>query len=281
MKYLIYLSLLAVLLSGCNKEKKTSDKEPIAKIHEKVLYLSDVEEVIPDNKSKEDSSMIAQNYIRSWIKKQLLLKKAENNLAGENKDIEKQIEEYRASLLIYRYQQQLIDQKLDTNVSGEEIQKYYENNTSNFTLDQNLVKVLYIEVPQNSPNISNVKKWISSDEKDNLAKLEDYCYQYAKKFDDFDNNWVIFEELVNRMPTEVKNPQRFLKYNKTLEEKDSLLHYFIKINEYKLKGTPAPISYVENKIKSVILNKRKHRLLEKLEKDLYNEALNRNEFIIY
>jgi len=281
MRHLIYLLIIAVLLSGCKEEKNTSSKEPIAKIHEKNLYLSDVEEVIPDDKSKEDSTMIAQNYIRNWIKKQLLLKKAENNLSEENKDIEKQIEEYRASLLIYRYQQQLIDQKLDTTVSREEIQKYYDKNTSNFTLDKNLVRVLYIELPQNSPNISNVKKWISKDSEDNISKLKDYCYQYAKKYDDFNNNWIGFEELLNKIPLEINKPQRFLKYNNTLEEKDSLFHYFVKINEYKLKGTSAPVSYVEDKIKSVILNKRKHRLLEKLEKDLYNEALNRNEFIIY
>lgn len=284
MKYLIHLLIIAVLFiaSGCNKkDTSTSSKEPIAKIHEKNLYLSDVEEVIPDGKSKEDSTMIAQNYIRNWIKKQLLLKKAENNLSKENKDIEKQIEEYRASLLIYRYQQQLIDQKLDTSVSREEIQEYYENNTSNFTLDKNLVKVLYIELPQNSPNISNVKTWISGDSEDNISKLKDYCYQYAKKYDDFDNNWIDFQELLNKIPLKINNPQRYLKYNDTMEEKDSLFHYFVKINEYKLKGSPAPVTYVEDKIKSVILNKRKHRLLEKLEKDLYNEALNRNEFIIY
>ncbi len=282
MKYIIYLFAIAIIFSGCkNEEKNTSSKEPIAKIHKKNLYLSDVEDVIPDNKSKEDSTMIAKNYIKNWIKKQLLLKKAENNLSKEDKDVEKQIEEYRTSLLIYRYQQQLIDQKLDTTVSREEIQNYYENNTSNFTLDKNLVKVLYIELPQNSPNISNVKKWISEDSEDNISKLKDYCYQYAKKYDDFDNNWIGFQELLNKIPLEIQNSQRFLKYNNTIEEKDSLFHYFVRINEYKLKGTTAPVSYVDKKIKSVILNKRKHRLLKKIEKDLYNEALNRNEFIIY
>lgn len=281
MKYLIYLTLITVFFLGCKEEKDTSNKKPIAKIHEKNLYLSDVEDIIPDNKSKEDSTMIAESYIRNWIKKQLLLKKAENNLSKENKDIQKQIEEYRSSLLIYRYQQQLINQKLDTTVSEKEIQNYYENNTSNFTLDKNLVKILYVELPQNSPNISSVKSWMKSENENDISKLRDYCYQYAKKYDDFDNEWIEFNRLITKIPIEINNPQRYLKYNKNIEEKDSLFHYFVKINDYKLKGTPAPVSYVQDKIKSVILNKRKHKLLEKLEKDLYNEALNRNEFIIY
>ncbi len=281
MKYLIYLTLITVFFLGCKEEKDTSNKKPIAKIHEKNLYLSDVEDIIPDNKSKEDSTMIAESYIRNWIKKQLLLKKAENNLSKENKDIQKQIEEYRSSLLIYRYQQQLINQKLDTTVSEKEIQNYYENNTTNFTLDKNLVKILYVELPQNSPNISSVKSWMKSENENDISKLRDYCYQYAKKYDDFDNEWIEFNRLITKIPIEINNPQRYLKYNKNIEEKDSLFHYFVKINDYKLKGTPAPVSYVQDKIKSVILNKRKHKLLEKLEKDLYNEALNRNEFIIY
>jgi len=280
MKYIVYLTLMLVVLSGCKEEDNTS-KKPIAKIHEKNLYLSDVESVIPNGKSKEDSAMIAENYIRNWIKKQLLLKKAEQNLSEDNKDIQKQIEEYRSSLLIYRYQQQLIDQKIDTTVSEDEISSYYKKNTSNFTLDENLVRVLYIELPKNSPNISNVKKWITSDDSEHINKLENYCYQYAKKFDDFNNDWIVFKNLINNIPLDINNPQRFLQYNQTIEHSDSLFNYFIKINEYKLKGTPAPISYVRDKIKSVILNKRKHHLLEKLEKDLYNEALNRNEFIIY
>ena len=280
MKYIAYLAFILVVLSGCKEEDKTT-KKPIAKIHEKNLYLSDVESVIPNGKSKEDSAMIAENYIRNWIKKQLLLKKAEQNLSENNKNIQKQIEEYRSSLLIYRYQQQLIDQKLDTTISEDEISSYYKENKSNFTLDENLVRVLYIELPKNSPHITNVKKWITSDDTEDINKLEDYCYQYAKKFDDFNNDWIILKNLINNIPLDIDNPQRFLQYNQTIEHRDSLFNYFIKINEYKLKGTPAPISYVRGKIKSVILNKRKHHLLEKLEKDLYNEALNRNEFIIY
>lgn len=281
MKYTLpFLLLIFVGLQACNKQQN-QQKKPIARIHDKNLYLSDIAEIIPDNKSEEDSILIAKNYIQNWIKKQLLLKKAESNLPEESKNIQKQIDEYKTSLLIYRYQQQYIDQKLDTTVTEKEIDTYYENNTSNFTLDQNLVKVLYIELPINSPNLSSVKRWYKSDNEESIMKLEDYCYQYAEKFDDFDNEWIIFDNLIRNIPSNIDNSQRFLRYNTHLEVQDSLYHYLIKINDYKLKGTPAPVSYVRGKIKSVILNKRKHQLIEKLENDIYNEALNRNEFIIY
>lgn len=281
MKYTgILLFVVFILATGCQEQNNT-DKRPIAKIHNKYLYLSDLKSVIPDDKSEEDSTLIAKNYIDKWIKKQLLLEKAERNLPEERKDITKQIQDYRASLLIYRYQQELIDQKLDTVVSDEEVENYYNENTSNFVLDKNLAKILYIKLSVNSPNLENVRRWYRSNDEEDLDKLKDYCYQYADKFDDFDNQWIDFDSFVKNLPLEFNRPERFFRNNRYIEEQEGGALHFIRINDYKLKGTKAPLSYVRDKIESIILNKRKHQLLTRLENDIYNEALNHNEFVIY
>ncbi len=281
MKYTgILLFVVFILATGCQEQNNT-DKRPIAKIHNKYLYLSDLKSVIPDDKSEEDSTLIAKNYIDKWIKKQLLLEKAERNLPEERKDITKQIQDYRASLLIYRYQQELIDQKLDTAVSDEEVENYYNENTSNFVLDKNLAKILYIKLSVNSPNLENVRRWYRSNDEEDLDKLKDYCYQYADKFDDFDNQWIDFDSFVKNLPLEFNRPERFFRNNRYIEEQEGGALHFIRINDYKLKGTKAPLSYVRDKIESIILNKRKHQLLTRLENDIYNEALNHNEFVIY
>ncbi len=274
------LLFISVLILSCNQNNDTN-KQPIAKIHDNYLYLSDIREIIPNNKTEEDSLLIAKNYINNWIKKQLLLKKAELNLPEGMKNVEKEIEDYRSSLLIYRYQQQLIDQKLDTVVDESEMRNYYEENKSNFILDQVLVKATYIKLPINSPNIDNVKKWYKSDDEEHFSRLEDYCYQYAEIFDNFNGDWVPLNRINNIIPKKIKNPKSFLKYNKHIESEDSLNLHLLKINDYRLKGTEAPFNFVEDKINSLILNKRKHQLLEKLEKDIYNEALNHKEFKIY
>ncbi len=285
MKYLLMALSLALLFSAGCREKEKTEKKAIAKIHDQYLYLSDLQRVVPDNKSKQDSTIIAKNYIQDWIKKQLLLDKAEENLDPKSKDIQEQIENYRASLLIYKYQQQLIDQKLDTMVSHQEIQSYYEQNTSNFVLDKNLAKVLYIKLAENSPNMEKVRQWYTSNDQEDMAKLKDYCYQYAEKFDDFNNKWIEFRGLIKNIPYpyEDKQPKRFFRNRKFLRVKDNenSVYHFIRINDYKLKGSTAPLDYVEDRIKSIIINKRKHQLLEKLENDIYNEALNHNEFVIY
>lgn len=281
MRYtLLWMTLAFIFAAGCQDNQKT-EKNPIAKIHDQYLYLSDLKSVVPDNKSKEDSTMIAKNYIQDWIKRQLLLNKAEENLDPQSKDIRKQIENYRASLLIYRYQQQLIDQKLDTMVSHQEIASYYNENSSNFVLDKNLARVLYIKVAENSPNMERVRQWYKSDDEQDRTRLRDYCYQYAEKFDNFNNKWIDFNGLIKNIPYEIDRPKRFFRNRRFLEVKDNSFYHFIRINDYKLKGSTAPLDYVEDRIKSIIINKRKHQLLEKMENDIYNEALNHNEFVIY
>jgi hypothetical protein len=285
MRYVSLLAIAALLImaTACQDQQKKA-KKPIAKIHDQYLYLSDLQNVIPDDKSEEDSTLIAKNYINEWIKRQLLLTKAEENLDPESKDIQKQIENYRASLLIYRYQQQLIDQKLDTAVSEQEIKSYYEQNSSNFILDKNLAKVLYIKLAENSPNMEKVRDWYRSGDPEDQTRLKDYCYQYAEKFDDFNNDWIDFNTLIKNIPYSLKvSVSRFLKVRKFLEVKDNenSVYHFVRINDYQLKGNRAPLSYVEDRIRSIIINKRKHQLLEKLESDIYNEAMNHNEFVIY
>ena len=281
MRYALLWMLPAFIFTmGCQSNQKT-EKKPIAKIHDQYLYLSDLKSVVPDNKTKEDSTMIAKNYIQDWIKRQLLLNKAEENLDPQSKDIRKQIENYRASLLIYRYQQQLIDQKLDTMVSQQEIATYYNENSSNFILDKNLARVLYIKLAENSPNMEQVRQWYKSDDEQDRTRLKDYCYQYAEKFDNFNNKWIDFNGLIQNIPYEIDRPERFFRNRRFLEVRDNSFYHFIRINDYKLKGSTAPLDYVEDRIKSIIINKRKHQLLEKLENDIYNEALNHNEFVIY
>ncbi|MFP4447219.1 MAG: peptidyl-prolyl cis-trans isomerase [Bacteroidales bacterium] len=277
-----WVIVIAILLAFVSCDQKPEEgKKPIAKIYDKYLYMSDLKRVIPESKTEEDSVQMAKKYIDNWIKKQLLLRKAEENLSDESKDIQKQIDEYKTSLLIYKYHQQLIDQKLDTAIKQEEIETYYEKNKSNFVLDKNLVKALFIKLPSNTPSIDNIKRWYKSDDQEDVSRLQDYCYRYAEKFDDFNDNWIIFDNLLNKIDHKIDNPPQFLKNNEFLEVEDSKNQYLIRIYEYKLKGETAPVSYVKDKIETLLINKRKYQLLEKLEKDLYNEALNKNEFEIY
>lgn len=279
LKGILCLGLIIFAIS-CSKKTEV-EKKPLARVHNKFLYDSEIKSLFNSSISKEDSLVIARNYINNWIKKQLLVQKAEINLDDASKDIDKQIEDYRSSLLIFKYKQELIKQKLDTVVTDQEIENYYNEYSGNFILNYNIVKARYLKISKEAPEIENVRRWYKSTKQENLSRLEDYCYQYATKFDDFGNHWIPFNNLLIEIPTNIADQERFLKYNQYLETEDDLFYFFVNINEYCLKSTVQPLDYAKSKIKSILLNKRKFTFIEELENSIYNDALNHNEFIIY
>ena len=105
--------------------------------------------------------------------------------------------------------------------------------------------------------------------------MADYCSQFANKFDEFKNEWINFSELVNQLPVNISEPEKFLKQNKKIEVTDSSFLYLINIKSFKLKQELSPFEYVKNNIKKIILNNRRLQLLKNLEQDLYNSEIGR------
>jgi hypothetical protein len=278
--FLFSLGMLALALSCARLETRSREKS-LAQVSEKNLYPSDIRYIFPRNVSPEDSIMIQQNYVDKWVKKQLILQKAELNLTEEQKDVRQQIEEYRSSLLIYKYEQNLILQKLDTLITDEEIEKYYMENPSNFNLDRHIVKALFIKLPMNAPDLWRVRQMYRSEREEDFKELESYCYQYGVKYDYFDDNWIPFSTIASALPNEIRNPESFLRWNRYIEQQDSTFRYMVNLREYSLAGTVAPLPYVEQKIRSIILNKRKVQFIRDLENNIYKDALNKGSFTIY
>jgi len=281
MKNLLIALLLILSVSACFEKTKTANEKPVARVGENYLYESDVNSLITKGMSKDDSVIVVRNYIDDWIRKQLMLEKAELNLTAESIELEKLINDYRSSLLIFKYQQELINQKLDTIVSSEEIDAYYNEYSANFILTHNIVKVLFIKLSKEAPEILNVKQWYKSSSEESFSKLENHCYQYASKFDNFNDDWMPFDYLLAEIPIVLDDQERFLKYQRYIETEDDMYYYLVKINDYRLKSSVQPLEYATAKIKNIILNKRKFTLIQELENSVYNEALSHNKFTIY
>lgn len=276
---LVALSLLC--LSSCSLFNTKVNEQPVAKVMDRYLYRSDLAEAIPKGTREQDSIAIARNFIDAWVRKQLMLIKAEEALTDEQKNVQRKIEEYRSSLLIYSYRQKLLQQKMDTVLTEQEILSYYESNIDNFILSEEIVMATFIKVPLTAPNIGNVRNWIRSGSIDDLDNLEKYSLNYAKKFDMFNNSWIYFRKLMEQIPMAIPQPDRYLRYNKNIETSDSLYHYFVHISDYKPAGDIVPLELIREDIKNILLNKRKIEFYKNLEQQVYNEGVNRNQFEIY
>ncbi|MCF6332550.1 MAG: peptidyl-prolyl cis-trans isomerase [Draconibacterium sp.] len=263
------------------KNNKTTEKIVVAEVSNNKLFASDLSEIIPSGLEKGDSAVMADGYINKWVKQELLIQKANENLTPEQKDVTRELQEYRNSLIIYKYKNELMKQRMDTTVSEDEIEKYYNSNTDNFNLNKNIVKAIFIKVPNEVANPLLIKSLSANTSDEGLDELKEYCLQYAKGFDIFIDNWVDFETVKNNIPQKIDDDIRFLTRNNEIELKDSNYYYLVHIQEYKLKNDLAPLEFVKYNIKNLIINQRKIEFLKQIEKNIYTEGIRKNRFKVY
>jgi hypothetical protein len=235
---------------------------------------------MPKKLKGKDSAAFVQNYAETWIKQQVVLLHAEKNLSDEQKDVDHELESYRNALITYAFEKELVNQRLDTAVSNQEIEAYYNKNPQNFELKDNIIKVIYIKVKKNAPKINKLKDWYKSEKEADRKALEEYCHQFAENYFLEQDAWLLFDDLLKEIPIETYDKEQYLKNNRFIELNDSAHLYFVNIKGFKIKDSVSPLSFERDNIRNIILNKRKLSLIESMKKDIYNEALDKNEIEI-
>lgn len=275
-----HMILLCGFVVACTGPSEDSEIR-VARVGDKVLYLSEVEEYVPEETSPSDSILIAEDFVRKWIERELLIKKAEENLTPEQLDVSEEIADYRNSLIVYKYKNQMVAQKMDTTVRETEIEEYYINHKENFTLTHNIVKAAFVKIPEEVADPELLKLYCRNHSDEDFRDLKEYSLQYAKSFDTFNDTWVDFSRIIRNLPDIPEDQERFLTGNTFLETRDTVFYYLVCIRDYKLSGQSAPVEYVREQIKSLILNRRKLEFLKKIERDIYTEGLRTHKFNIY
>lgn len=264
---------------SCNSDK--SEDRVIARCFDYNLKLSEVKYLVNEKSSPLDSIAIVKNFIDNWTKQMAVLAKAEQNLSDEQKNVENELKEYRNSLIVYKYEKELIRQQLDTAITDEEIEKYYKNNPRNFELKNTIVKAFYLKVGKDAPKLTEVKKWYRSTKAEDRIALDEYCFQFGEDYILGDDDWMSFDLLLKKAPIKTSNVESFLRNNKYIETADSLHNYFIRINDYKFQGSLSPLEFEKDNIKNLILNQSKLSLIKEMELDAINNALKNNEIEVF
>lgn len=275
-----YSLFIAVVLTGAACSESVQEK-PVAQVGSHYLYPSDISRIMPANTSTEDSAFLANDYINKWVKQELMIQKANENLSDDQKDLSREIEEYRNSLIIYRYKNELVKQRLDTVVTPEQIETFYMANQQTFLLDRCIVKAVFIKIPSELANPEQLKEMVKDDSEEGQSELRDYCMQYAKNFEIALDSWIDFAVLNRNLPENINDPESFLTRNNLKEMDDSNYYYIVSIHDYMLTNDLAPLEFVENNIKNLILNQRKIKFLRELENNIYTEGERQKKFKIY
>jgi|TARA_B110000977_G_scaffold22257_1_gene26784 hypothetical protein len=278
----LFFFFVAALFTSCDyfkvQEKEDRASDIIAIVNTEKLFRKDLKYVSPKNISTKDSLILIKSFVQNWAIKKLLLSAAVNNNSSESlKNINQLVQDYKESLLINNYKEELIKQQLDTIVAEEEVEEFYLANNDNFKLNEVLVKSKYVYFKQSKSVEKEIISLFKSDEIEAAEALERQQLSF-KMLQLNDSVWLELDQILLKLPFSKEN---LLKKSKFIQKQDSLGLYLVAIKEVLHRNDIAPLSYVMPTIKEMILHKRKIELIREIEKIIVKDATKKNNFKVY
>jgi|GEM_PF-1106083 len=276
MHILFPLCLLAACSGGPDRG------ELVARSGEATLYENDLKKAVPPGLSGKDSLLFLQGYITRWTQEQIMYQLALENMPDEEARIDQEVQQYKRSLMIFAYENELLRKKLDTSVTARETEAYFNEHQNDFALRQSIARYHLMIFPEGSKGSDKILKLFAENtNENNLAELTRFCSSTAYQCS-FDDNWVGLEEL----KMQVKPLGTWLETNNLASGRvyrfnDSTLTYALKIRELKINKDIPPLDFVKNEIREIILNKRKTVLLNTIRTDIFTEAEKKKTTEIY
>src|SRR5574344_164470 len=270
----------SLILSSCRFVSSITEEGLAVRIGRAKLYKSEIERVIPKGISKEDSLNFARDYINSWAIKQLMFLKAEEELSKEDKNVEQLLEDYKIQLMIFKYENKFITDRLDTVVTEEEMLSYYDDHKEMFVTDDGIVKARYVKIHKNFPNLKFLRALAMKRDVESLEEMERLAYNSAEKYDDFGGKWIDLHDLCREIECDVEQLQNKISVSNVVEISDPCYSKILVVIDKVALGGVSPYEFNIPKIKEIIFGRRKNELISKLHNDLYNEALDKQKLKI-
>lgn len=277
-----YSLLLLFIVSSCSYFKPQNSEEVVARVGDTYLTKQELYKLVPDGLSEQDSITNANSAINRWASQQLFMQAAKINLSQEKQEnFDQLVEQYKADLYTNAYREALVKQKIDTTVSLSEAENIYNRNKESFRLNEELIKLRYIQLDEQYQNTSKIKERLKRFNEEDQYVLDSIALQF-KSYALNDTIWVQLNKVVEKIPVVTpENKNELLKKSNFVERKDSLGLYLMHVKDVLVRNDIAPLEYVFPTIKQIVINERKLEFIKGLEKDITKDALQNNEFEIY
>jgi hypothetical protein len=269
---------MAIFAAACGNSTSADSSRVLAKVGERQLRMSDLEGMFPEGTTKTDSTTIISAFVSRWVKDNLVMEEAEKNIPPDV-NIDKLVREYRTSLVLNTYQQNLMSSTLDTTLTEQELRTFYEANKDLYTLQTPILRCLFVKLPNSAPNIKEFEKWWDANKKTDRSRMFSYASSYAAAFLLVDSSWHKADRIALELPKGTINPEELSTGEFT--RKDENYAYFLRILAVKNKQDNAPFEFVRDQASKFILHQRKQKLIDEKREELYQRELSRNNVKIY
>lgn len=279
------IAMILIVLPALSSCKTISSfftgDEVVAEVGSEKLYRSELEKILPKGLAAEDSTRMAMQYISTWASDLIYINIAEEQLSKAEKDVTKELEDYRKSLLKYRYEQLYVNERLDTAVTEEAVQEYFESHKENFRLQRPVVKAKYLSIFSDSPAKEQIRRRMSSDDIDTLIEADSLAFSAAHKYTGWNDEWIDVSVLAREFGIDYASLLSRKKGNWIEIEGEDGLSRIAYISDMVEEGNTAPIDYASSTVRDMIISARKQKLISTLEQDLLKDARDNGKFVIY
>jgi len=273
--------LLFFLFFSCDNYFKNQSNIDVARVEDEYLTQNQIEGIFENSTNFADSTMVLNNHINNWAANKLLVQRALVNLSEENQNrIQALVDDYKRDILINSYIDALVNENMNLEVTSYALDSLYDNYKETFKLTEDLFKIRFIYVSNLNPDISLFKKKLRRFNTDDARYLDSLSFQF-NRFSLNDSIWKNKNEVFYQLPNLKKLNKYMLKKPNFIEIKDSLGLYLINIKDVLKANQYAPLEYVSETLKRMVINKRKLVFIDQLRKDITKDAIKNKSFEIY
>ena len=272
-RYLILL--MALLLAACQElPRYFAGSELLAEVGDKELTVEELRRSIPSGLSAADSSAYAHVFVDRGVRRQLKLQEAEQLFSSSVADIDRQVEEYRQSLLIRKLDQFYVDRLVDTTFTEEELAAYYNSNKGDFRLDRTIVKGCVVRVPKSYRQRTRLKELMASTQESRQQDFRDICLKQEFVLSDYTDTWVDWADFLNHLPTfRSESYDALLQKSGIQEMNDRDAYYYFRIDKVSRVGDVVPFEQLRPTIRRILFNGRQQRVIREHEEQLYQTSM--------
>ena len=270
--------LIIILLSSCNELTSTKNDKLVSRVGENYLYESE----IPDFSLYEDSLIRKKVFIDSWARENILFDLSLVNLDQKSIiNLDELIERYKRDLYINSYKDILVNSIIDSIISDDEIDEYYDKNLNKFKLNEDLIKFRFVKIPLDNININKIRNGLIRFSSFDKNLIDSLSFQLAS-YNLNDSLWITKRDFFNQVDfINYENEKKYIKKGQLISKRDSMYVNLLFIDDILQANSVAPRSYLSDRIKSTIYNNRKILLIRELNKEIINDAIKSKKYELY
>ncbi len=267
--------VIAFLMLSCTKikipEKQTPEPVILAQVFQYKLTFDDIKDLIQGYSTAEDSIQQVRSLAEHWVRDRLLLVEAEKNFPKEV-NMNKLLEDYRQSLVMHFFEQQVIEERLDTVITENDLQRYYEANKEQHRLESGILRGYYFKIKKPLNRNDKFLQWWKTFPSNHFDEILSYTAKHAKTNWSDSAEWHEMNMVIQLFPEGTLSPAG-IRSNRSVVREDHDYIYLLYPEEVFYERDIAPLSRIRTQAAKYIIHQRELELLERIKKEIYDRDI--------